>query len=91
MEGLGYEYYKPEYEWVSLKGYIEGEDWADYTDNGEEWSALNEFSVDSVTWRVKKDWVTPEYLEFARRIHELYKSKPNEFATGIPIELIEIP
>lgn len=91
MEKLGYEYYKPEYQWVSLKGYLNGEEWAEYIDNGDSWSSLNEFSIESRTWSVKKEWVTPEYLKIARIVHGLHKSKPDEFESGIPKHLIELP
>lgn len=91
MEELGYKYYKPEYEWISLKGYLNGGKWADYVDNGDEWNTLSAFSIDSMAWRVRRESVTPEYLDFSKSIHSLVKANESKYTSGLPSDIINFP
>ncbi len=85
MEGLGFSVKNPNYKWISLKDYLLGKEWKDYV--ASDWAALTEFETEGVTWRVPRDLVSPEFLDFARQVRELQNH--NDF--GIPWEAIEFP
>jgi len=85
MRGLGFGMANPEYKWITLKDYLEGREWKD--NNVNDWSSLNEFSVEGVSWLVHQDLITPDFLEFARRILNLQRESNSE----IKIESLDFP
>lgn len=85
MKDLGFGMANPKYKWISLKDYLEGGEWKD--NNVNDWSSLNEFSIEGVSWLVHQDLITPDFLEFARRILNLKREGNSE----IRIESLDFP
>lgn len=71
MESRGFSYTSPKYSWVSLRDFVSGEfEWKDYEYSN--WASLDEFSIESMTWKINKKAITPEFLELARNVRKLH-------------------
>ncbi len=81
MASRGFAYTSPKYIWVALKDFVSGDfEWKDYEYNN--WSSLDEFSVESMTWKINKGKITPEFLELARHVRKILPRGEMEISYG---------